>query len=41
MTCWVGAQGQMTTNLGYKSEKHAPIMTSPKENPKPKTKKMF
>jgi len=39
MVHWVGAQGQVTSDK--KARKHAPIMTSPTENPKPKTKTFF
>jgi len=39
MAHWVGTQGQV--NLAKKSRKHAPIMMSPTENPKPKIKKLF
>ena len=35
----VGAQGQVTSAL--KSRRHASIMPSPTENPKPKTKNIF
>jgi len=37
MARWVGAQGQVTSVI--KSRRHAPIMTSPTENPK--QKKLF
>ena len=36
MTCWDGAQGQVTS--AWKVQKHDPIMLSPTRNPKPKTK---
>jgi len=36
---WIGAQDWV--KLTKKSRKHAPVMTSPTENPKPKTKKRF
>ena len=35
MARWIGAQGQV------KLVKHAPTVTSPTENPKPKSKKNF
>jgi len=39
MALWVGAQGQV--HSAKKSQKHAPILTSPTENLEPKTKKIF
>jgi len=39
MTRWVGAQDQVTS--ATKARKHASIVTSPTQNPKPKTKIFF
>jgi len=39
MARWIGAQGQVIS--ATKAREHAPIMTSPIEKLKPKTKKIF
>jgi len=39
MACWIDTQGQVTSVIKW--QRHAPIMTSPTENPKPKMKIFF